>query len=118
VPHKFTVGDYVFVKLRPYKQHSVVGKRIHKLSKRFFGPFKILKAIGEVAFELELPPTSKIHPVFHVSKLKPCLGDVQGSLALPANSIDNHPLLKPLAVLDWKRDNEDAEPQVLIQWEG
>ncbi|GAU36702.1 hypothetical protein TSUD_16140 [Trifolium subterraneum] len=75
VHHQFKVGDLVFVKLRPYRQNSVLGRRVHKLSKRFYGPFKLIKAIGEVAFELELPPSSRIHPVFHVSQLKPCFDE-------------------------------------------
>ncbi|WJX52068.1 hypothetical protein P8452_38212 [Trifolium repens] len=41
-PHQFKVGDFAFVKLRPYRQNSVLGRRFHKLSKRFYGPFKLL----------------------------------------------------------------------------
>jgi hypothetical protein len=52
----------------------VVTRRALKLSPRFYGPFTILKKIGSVAYELDLPPPSRIHSVFHVSQLKPKLG--------------------------------------------
>lgn len=42
-PHPFKVGDWVLVKLRPYRQTSVAGKRVYKLSKRFYEPYKILE---------------------------------------------------------------------------
>lgn len=46
-----------------------------KLSKRFYGPFKILEKIGTVAYRLELPPESRVHPVFHVSLLRQSFGN-------------------------------------------
>ena len=44
---------------------------VHKLRKRFVGLFFIIKRIGSVAYELELPQTWKIHPIFHTSLLWP-----------------------------------------------
>ncbi|XP_040932061.1 uncharacterized protein [Gossypium hirsutum] len=42
-----------------------------KLSPRFIGPCRILKRVGPVAYQLELPPELEgIHDVFHVSMLK------------------------------------------------
>ena len=37
---------------------------------RFVGPFRVLHAVGANAFELELPMTMKVHPVFNVSLLR------------------------------------------------
>ncbi|KAA3460521.1 DNA/RNA polymerases superfamily protein [Gossypium australe] len=42
-----------------------------KLSPRFIGPYRVLKRVGPVAYQLELPPElSQIHNVFHVSMLR------------------------------------------------
>ena len=49
-----------------------------KLSPRYFGPYEILQHVGLMAYELGLPTElASIHPVFHVSMLKNCLGDVE-----------------------------------------
>ena len=39
------------------------------------GPFKVLRKVGQLAYELELPPHIKIHPVISVIHLEPFLPD-------------------------------------------
>ncbi|WMV14130.1 hypothetical protein MTR67_007515 [Solanum verrucosum] len=47
-----------------------------KLSPRYVGHYRILKRIGKVAYELELPTDlAAVDPVFHISLLKKCVGD-------------------------------------------
>ena len=71
----FMEGEQVLLKVSPMKGVMRFGKR-GKLSLRYIGPFEVLKRVGEVAYELALPPgLSGVHPVFHVSMLKRYHGD-------------------------------------------
>ena len=38
---------------------------------RFVGPFEVIRKISNAAYELKLPDAWRIHPVFHISLLKP-----------------------------------------------
>ncbi|GKB82073.1 putative reverse transcriptase domain-containing protein [Tanacetum coccineum] len=74
-PIDFNVGDFVMLKVSPWKV-VLRFKNKGKLSPRFMGPFKILKRVGEVAYVLELPEEMKgIHNTFHVSYLRKFLAD-------------------------------------------
>lgn len=116
----FNVGDWVFLKLQPYRQVSLLHKQTHKLSKRFFGPFQILERIGTVAYRLSLPDSVQIHDVFHVSKLKRCFGNPEHQhLPFPSTFQDTNPVFTPVAVLRSRTITYHGQTvrQFLIQWE-
>ena len=70
MPLEFNEGDHVFLKIAPMKGVMHFGKK-EKLSPRFIGPFEILKRVGNLAYQLALPPSlSTVHNVFHVSMLE------------------------------------------------
>lgn len=71
----FEVGDWVFLKLEPYRQTSLAIRKSLKLSAKYYGPFQVIARIELVAYKLQLPPTSTIHPVFHISLLKKKIGN-------------------------------------------
>lgn len=67
---EFEVGDWIFLKISPMKGVMRFRKK-GKLSPRYIGPYQILRRVGAVAYELELPASlGSVHPVFHVSMLK------------------------------------------------
>jgi hypothetical protein len=67
---EFEEGDHVYLKVSPIRGMRRF-KVNDKLSPRFIGPIKILKRVGEMAYQLELPNhLSDVHDVFHVSQLK------------------------------------------------
>ena len=74
-PLEFNIGDLVYLKISPMKGVMRFGRK-GKLSPRYVGPYEILQRVGEVTYELALPAElASVHPVFHVSMLKKCLGD-------------------------------------------
>ncbi|XP_015159122.1 uncharacterized protein [Solanum tuberosum] len=69
-PLRFSVGDRVFLRVSPMKGVMWFG-RWGKPSPKYIGPLEILRTVGEVAYELALPPAySASHPIFHVSILR------------------------------------------------
>ena len=64
----YNVGDWVLLFYPPIARQ--------KLSLKFTGPFKVLRKLSEVNYEIEAPNTGK-KKVVHVNQLKPYLSEVR-----------------------------------------
>ncbi|XP_070026025.1 uncharacterized protein [Nicotiana sylvestris] len=84
----FMVGEKVLLKVSPIK--GIVGfGRKGKLRPRFIGPFEALRQVGEVVYELTLPPSlSGVHPMFHVSMIRTYYADLSHVLDFSTIHLD------------------------------
>jgi len=67
IPEQYSIGDQVWLE----GKHLRFPHQKTKLNPKRYGPFKIIKMISSVAYQLQLPPSWKIHPIFHASLLSP-----------------------------------------------
>lgn len=114
----FGVGEAVLLRLQPYRQKSLAKRTNEKLSARYFGPYTIVRKVGPVAYELQLPPSAKIHPIFHVSLLRPAHGYAVHSTPPPLPlSADLEFLVEPEKVLSHRLVEDNGVPtlELLIQ---
>lgn len=64
------------VKLIPQQFKTL--RKVHKgLVRRYEEPFRVVQRVGKVPYQLQLLPKLKIHPIFHVSILKPYHRDAE-----------------------------------------
>jgi len=102
----FVEGELVYLSSKNIRLTGVA-----KLSPRFLGPFKVIKVVSAVNYKLELPAKWSIHPVFHVSRLRPCRQD---PFNRPAENSRPPPIMKD----DRGRDMWEVENIVGDGWRG
>ena len=119
-PVRYEVGDQVLLHTQHFTFKSPKGALVRKLLPRWIGPFTVEQTVGQVAYKLQLPVHLRMHPVFHVSKLRPYHSD--GRIQPPAAPIlvDGHEEY----VVDEIHAHRDVGRctrkvrQYLVRWEG
>ncbi|XP_074362734.1 uncharacterized protein LOC141703010 [Apium graveolens] len=115
---------WVDARRQPMEHH--VGDKVHKgIIHKYEGPFEVVGKVGKVLYKVQLPPNMKIHPVFHVSILKPYHEDVEDPLR---NDLSRVP---PLMTKSFEQEVDEVladqvirrrgippSTQYLVNWKG
>ena len=128
---EFFVGDEVFLStLRQYDYGQIMyasqqPAASSKFEPRYLGPFKIVSKPSAHAYELDLPPSIKIHPVIHIRYLlRPReakrFPDRLADYRPPPTIIDNEPEYEVEKILQKRvrKYGKGSRVEYLIHWKG
>ena len=121
IENRFEVGDLLFLRIQPYRYSSLNKSGIEKLKPIFYGPYRVIRRVGEVAYELELPEGNRIHNVFHVSFLKKVVGQlINTSEELPPLDEEGQLELVPEEILEFieRKLRSRVIRECLVRWRG
>ena len=111
------MGDQVFILAKFIKSTRLT----KKLSERYLGPFKVIGKPGTHSYLIKLPNHLRtIHPVFHVSQIKPVpLSNIPNRVNPPPPpiEIDSNLEFEVAKILDSKLDRRRSKPLLyLVRW--
>ena len=121
-PLQFSVGDSVLLSTEHLNIQQPQTSSA-KLSARRVGPFTITAKYSPVLYRLDLPPTMRVHPVFHISKLAPyrsssSFPDRPEPEPPPPVVLDNEQYFTVEAILGRRWNDNKHAFQYLIKWLG
>ena len=92
-----------------------------KLSPRRYGPFKVIEKVSPVNYRLQLPPSMKIHNVFHIDLLIPFLETEAYGKAFtqpPPEVIDGEEEYEVEEILSHRSKGRARKKEYLVRWKG
>jgi hypothetical protein len=113
----FKIGDKVWLEGRNLRTEQPTAK----LAPKRHGPFPIKKVLSPITYQLTLPPTWKIHDVFHVDLLTPYIEtDFHGPnyTRPPPDLINDEEEYEVEQVLSSRRHGRGRKVQYLVKWKG
>ena len=116
----FADGDKVLLSTENLKLPSTVS---WKFTARWIGPYPVRRAVSPVAYELLLPRTLRVHPVFHVSLLKAYREDAINPSPPPPEPIVNDEgeqeyFVQELLQHRVRRIGRRSRVEFLVRWTG
>jgi hypothetical protein len=118
---KYNVGDLVFIST---EHLNPKGSTSNKLMYKYIGPYRIIRRISDVTYEIQLPKSSKLHPVFYVNRLRRFYPRLTQFADDDANDIDPPPLIID-DDYEWEvdqilthRTGRNGQQQYLVKWSG
>ena len=93
----------------------------NKLSPKYYGHYKVLQNIGIMAYKMELPASSRVHPIFHVSCLKKVIGEkLSVETILLELDEEGNIILEPEAVTETRTRQlqNQSISEYLIKWKN
>jgi hypothetical protein len=112
------VGSFAWLSAHHLHPPSAPTAR-RKLSPRFFGPYKVLEALSDVTYRLDLPAHFRRHPTIHISHLKPYHGSAAPQAIRnppPPDIVDGEKHYHVEAFLSSRRSG--SRKQFLVKWTG
>jgi len=112
----FEVGTKVWLEGTNLKLPSTITP---KLSPRRYGPFEVVSQISHVAYKIRLPPTWKIHDVFHASLLTPYKETEQHGpnfIEPPPDIVEGEPEWEVEQILRERTFGRWKKKQYLVRW--
>jgi len=117
-PTEFEVGDQVWLSTKNLRFRENPSP---KLRPKWVGPFSITVKKSPVVYQLHLPSSIPVHPIFHISLLKPYR--FKSGLTLPSSAPPPIPTVEdieeeytPEKILEHRRRRTRVE--YLVRWQG
>lgn len=121
---EFNPGDKVFLRL--HHGYYLPGKPPKSYSQQRSGPWTVLERVGRLAYRLDLPETSKVHPVVSIAHLSPSAegGDPFHRKMPPPGPVeadqdtDNPGNIFETEVVLKHRKGRRGRTEYLVKWKG